>query len=34
MLVQRVQMLHSGVRSWTVLGEDHAPVEPVERRQR
>jgi integrase/recombinase XerD len=31
MLVQRVQMPHSGVPSWTLLGDDHAPVEPVER---
>jgi integrase/recombinase XerD len=31
MLVQRVQMPQSGVRSWTLFGDDHAPVEPVER---
>jgi len=24
-------MPDSGVESWTVLGDDHAPVEPVER---
>jgi integrase/recombinase XerD len=31
MLVQRVLMPDSGVESWTVLGDDHVPVEPVER---
>jgi integrase/recombinase XerD len=31
MLVQRVVMAASGVESWTVLGADDAPVEPVER---
>jgi integrase/recombinase XerD len=31
MLVQRVLVPGSGVESRTVLGNDHAPVEPVER---
>ena len=31
MRVQRVVMPGSGVESWTVLGDDHVPVEPVER---
>ena len=31
MRVQRVVMPGSGLESWTVLGEDHVPVEPVER---
>jgi site-specific recombinase XerD len=31
MLVQRVLMPDTGLESWTVLGDDHAPVEPVER---
>jgi len=31
MLVQRVLMPDTGVESWTLLGNDHAPVEPVER---
>ena len=31
MRVQRVVMPGSGVESWTLLGEDHVPVEPVER---
>ena len=31
MRVQRVWMPDSGAESWTVLGDDHAPVEPVER---
>ena len=31
MRVQRVVMPDSGAESWTVLGTDHAPVEPVER---
>ncbi len=31
MRVQRVWMPDSGAESWTVLGEDHRPVEPVER---
>jgi integrase/recombinase XerD len=31
MLVQRVLMPDIGLESWTVLGDDHAPVEPVER---
>ena len=31
MRVQRVLMPGSGVESWTVLGDDHVPVEPVER---
>jgi integrase/recombinase XerD len=31
MLVQRVLMPGSGVWSWTLLGDDHVPVEPVER---
>jgi len=31
MRVQRVVMPGSGWESWTVLGEDHVPVEPVER---
>jgi hypothetical protein len=31
MLVQRVLMPDSGTESWTVLGDDHVPVEPVER---
>ncbi|MGI9001937.1 MAG: tyrosine-type recombinase/integrase [Pseudonocardia sp.] len=31
MRVQRVWMPGSGAESWTVLGEDHVPVEPVER---
>jgi len=29
--VQRVWMPDSGAESWTVLGDDHVPVEPVER---
>jgi integrase/recombinase XerD len=29
--VQRVWMPDSGAESWTVLGDDHAPVAPVER---
>jgi integrase/recombinase XerD len=28
---QRVVMPGSGLESWTVLGEDHFPLEPVER---
>jgi hypothetical protein len=28
---QRVVMPGSGLESWTVLGEDHVPIEPVER---
>jgi len=31
MRVQRVLMPGADVESWTVLGEDHRPVEPVER---
>jgi integrase/recombinase XerD len=31
MRVQRVVMPGSGLESWTVLGEDHVPFEPVER---
>src|SRR5258708_36024689 len=31
MLVQRVVMPGSPVESWTVLGDDDAPVEPIER---
>jgi site-specific recombinase XerD len=31
MRVQRVVMPGSGLESWTVLGEDHVPLEPVER---
>src|SRR6266508_916682 len=31
MRVQRVLMPDSALESWTVLGDDHAPVEPVER---
>ena len=31
MRVQRVLMPDSRLESWTVLGDDHAPVEPVER---
>jgi site-specific recombinase XerD len=31
MLVQRVLMPDTGLESWTVLDDDHAPVEPVER---
>ena len=31
MRVQRVLMPDSGVESWTLLGQDHAPIEPVER---
>jgi integrase/recombinase XerD len=31
MRVQRVLMPGSRVESWTVLGDDHAPVDPVER---
>ena len=31
MRVQRVLMPGAGFESWTVLGEDHMPVEPVER---
>lgn len=31
MLVQRVVMPSSPLESWTVLGEDAAPVEPIER---
>jgi integrase/recombinase XerD len=31
MLVQRVVMPASAVESWTVLGDDDVPVEPVER---
>jgi site-specific recombinase XerD len=31
MRVQRVLMPDSGLESWTVLGDGHAPVEPVER---
>lgn len=31
MRVQRVLMPGSGVESWTVLGDDHVPVAPVER---
>ncbi len=31
MRVQRVVMPGSGVESWTVIGDDHVPVEPVER---
>lgn len=31
MRVQRVLMPGSGVESWTVLGDDHVPVDPVER---
>lgn len=29
--VQRVMMPGSGAESWTVLGDDHGPVEPIER---
>jgi len=29
--VQRVVMPGSGLESWTVIGDDHVPVEPVER---
>jgi integrase/recombinase XerD len=31
MLVQRVVMSASGRESWTVLGDDAVPIEPVER---
>ena len=31
MRVQRVLMPGSGFESWTLLGDDHVPVEPVER---
>ena len=31
MRVQRVVMRGSGEESWTLLGEDHGPVESVER---
>jgi site-specific recombinase XerD len=31
MRVQRVLMPDSGAESWTVLGDDHAPLQPVER---
>lgn len=31
MRVQRVLMPDSEFESWTLLGDDHAPVEPVER---
>jgi site-specific recombinase XerD len=31
MRVQRVVMPDSGAESWTVLGDDHGPVEPIER---
>jgi len=31
MLVQRVAMPTSPVESWTVLGDDDTPIEPVER---
>ncbi len=31
MRVQRVLMPGSGEESWTLLGNDHIPVEPVER---
>jgi hypothetical protein len=31
MRVQRVLLAESSVESWTVLGDDHVPVEPVER---
>ena len=31
MRVQRVMMPESGRESWTLLGDDLAPVEPVER---
>jgi hypothetical protein len=31
MRVQRVLMPGSGAESWTVLGDDYGPVEPVER---
>ena len=31
MRVQRVVMPGSGLESWTVLGEGHVPVEPIER---
>jgi hypothetical protein len=31
MRVQRLVMPGSGVESWTLLGDDHLPVEPVER---
>jgi hypothetical protein len=31
MRVQRVVMRESGEQSWTLLGEDHGVVEPVER---
>jgi integrase/recombinase XerD len=29
--VQRVAMPTSGVESWTVLGDDNTPIEPIER---
>jgi len=31
MRVQRVVMPGSGLESWTVVGDDHVPVEPVKR---
>jgi integrase/recombinase XerD len=31
MRVQRVLMPGTGFESWTVLGDDHMPVEPIER---
>ena len=31
MRVQRVLMPDSGFESWALLGDDHVPVEPVER---
>lgn len=31
MRVQRVVMPDSGLESWTVVGEDHVPLDPVER---
>lgn len=31
MLVQRVAMPATGAESWTVLADDDAPVEPIER---
>lgn len=31
MLVQRVLMPDTGLESWTVLGDEHAPLEPVDR---
>ena len=31
MRVQRVSMSGSRVESWTVLGDDHVPIDPVER---